>query len=278
MAKPRRSRRILTIVVLVLVSLTIITIDQTGRTHHVTSGLKSVANDVFQPIRSAVDDVLSPIGDFFAGAVHYGSLQQENEQLQATIGRLRQGAEEHSYQAEQLRQISALQNLTYLNALPTVTAQTVSLNPSNFMASIEIDKGRDDGVSLGNPVVGAGGLVGQVVQASHSTALVRLLTDGQSSVGVSFGPANSETGVVDGRGPGDPLSLDFVAPGTPLHRGETVYTNQLQGGEYPASIPVAAITSFHTAAGASQITVAARPLANLSDLAYVDVVEWEPPP
>lgn len=278
MAKPRRSRRILTIVVLVLISLTIITVDETGRSHHITSGLRSVANDIYQPIRTAVDDVISPVGDFFAGAVHYGSLQQENERLQATIGRLQQGSEERPFQAEQLHQVMALQKLPYLGALQTVTAQTEQLDPSDFVASILISKGRNDGVSVGNPVVGAGGLVGQVVQANHSTSVVRLLTDGQSSVGVSFGPGESQTAVVNGHGPGNPLSVDFVAPGTALQRGERVFTNQLQGGEYPAGIPVASITSFHTVTGASQMTVSARPLADLHDLAYVDVVQWEPPP
>ena len=263
---------------LVLVSLTIITIDETGRSHHLTSGLRSVANDVYQPIRSAVDDTLAPVGDFFAGAVHYGSLQQENQRLQATIGRLEEQAEEHPYQAAQLRQVMALQKLPYLGSLQTVTAQTEELDPSNFVASILINKGRDDGVSLGNPVVGAGGLVGQVVQANHSTSVVRLLTDGQSSVGVSFGAGQAQTAVINGHGAGNPLSLDFVAPGTALQRGEQVFTNQLQGGEYPAGIPVASITSFHTVTGASQITVSARPLADLDDLAYVDVVQWEPAP
>ncbi len=84
MAKARRSRRSLTtLVVLVLVSLTIITLDQTSRTHHLTSGIKSVADDVFSPLRDGVNSVLHPVGDFFAGAVHYGSLQTENQKLQA---------------------------------------------------------------------------------------------------------------------------------------------------------------------------------------------------
>ena len=264
--------------VLLLISLTIVTIDETGRSHHITSGLKSAASDVFSPLRTGVNDVFAPIGRLFAGAVHYGSLQQENQKLEATIGRLRQSAAERAFQQQQLRQVMTLQKLPFLGAVPTVTAQTVALNPSNFVASIQINKGRDEGVALGNPVVAAGGLIGQVVQANHNTAVVRLLTDGQSSVGVSFGPANALTAVVNGHGSGDPLSADYINPGTPLHNGERLFTNQLAGGEYPAGIPVAYITSFHTFAGAGQITVSARPLANLDDLAFVDVVQWEPAP
>jgi hypothetical protein len=74
-AKPRRSRRTLTtLVVLVLLSVTIITLDASGKGHSLTSGIKSVATDVFSPFRSGFNDIIDPIGEFFAGAVHYGAL------------------------------------------------------------------------------------------------------------------------------------------------------------------------------------------------------------
>ena len=65
---------------------------------------------------------------------------------------------------------------------------------SNFTATITLDKGRADGVDVGYPVVGAGGLVGQVIQSFHHTSVVRLVTDGQSKVGVTFGnrPAHGD--------------------------------------------------------------------------------------
>ena len=93
MARSRRSRRTLTVVVLVVVSLSLISLDLNGRTHSLTSGIKSVANDVYAPLRQGVVDIISPIGNFFAGAFNYGSLQAQNEQLQRTIGQLRASAE-----------------------------------------------------------------------------------------------------------------------------------------------------------------------------------------
>ena len=47
-------------VVLVLISVTVITLDESGRTHSLTSGIKSVATDVFSPLRSGVNDILRP--------------------------------------------------------------------------------------------------------------------------------------------------------------------------------------------------------------------------
>jgi rod shape-determining protein MreC len=206
-ARSRRSRRTLTVVVLVVLSLSLISLDLNGRTHSVTSGIKSVANNIFSPLRQGVLDIVSPIGGFFAGAFDYHSVQAQNEQLQRTIGQLRAAQSERSFEQAQLRTLMALQNLPFLQSLPTVTAQTTDEYSSNFTATITLDKGRDDGVDVGYPVVASGGLVGQVIQSFHHSCVVQLITDGQSKVGVTFG--NQLTGIVDGQGPGNDLTLDL---------------------------------------------------------------------
>jgi rod shape-determining protein MreC len=168
-----------------------------------------------------------------------------------------------------------LQNLPFLQSLPTVTAETVDENSSNFTATITLDKGRADGVDVGYPVVGAGGLVGQVIQSFHHTSVVRLITDGQSKVGVMFG--NSQyTGIVDGQGPSFSMTADLVAPRTPVRKGDPMYTSSLDAAAFPPGIPVATVRTFSTAPGASQETIHVDPAANLSQLAYVDVVQWVP--
>ncbi len=72
------------------------------------------------------------------------------------------------------------------------------------------------------------------------------------------------------------MTADLVPPHTPLHKGEEMYTSSLDAAAFPPGIPVAQVSSFHTSAGASQVTIAVTPLADLSQLAYVNVVLWEP--
>ncbi len=269
----------MTLAVLVLVSISVITLDERVGTHHLTAGVKSVANDAFAPIRRGVDDVVQPVGNFFAGMIGYGSLQQENARLRATIGRLRADAAEQSYAQKQLAQISALQHLPYLGTIPTVTAAVQSYDVSNFDATIQIDKGRSDGILVGMPVIGNGGLAGQVTEASHHTATVTLLTDGQSKVGVTFGPGNDTFwATVQGQGAGSSLKAAYVQPGTPVQDGEVMYTNEAAGGAYPSGIPVARVTSYKTITGAAQMTVNVAPEADLEHLSYVAVVLWAPAP
>jgi rod shape-determining protein MreC len=276
--RSRRSRRTLTVVVLVVLSLTIITIDLNGRTHSLTSGVKSVANTLFSPLRGVVVDILSPIGNFFAGSLHYGALQSENEKLQATVGKLRAEQTEKGFENAQLRNLTALENLPYLQSLPTVTAQSINQDNSNFTSTITINKGRGDGVDVGMPVVAAGGLAGLVIQSFHNSAVVQLVNDGESKVGVTS-TNGVVTGTVDGQGPDKSMTLDQVLPLTPVHKGQIMFTSGLDASAYPAGIPVARIVAFHTTPGAVQETITVAPEADLSrPLAYVDVVQWEPTP
>ena len=275
MAPPRRSRRPrTTFLILVLAAVTIITLDARGGFHVVTSGVRSVASDAFSPVRSGVNAVVEPIGSFLAGSVHYGAVREQNQKLQAEIDQLKMQNAAGADQAAALKQLTALLHLPYLANLQTVPAEVTNFGTSDFAATIDIDVGRADGVQLDMPVVGNGGLVGQVVEVSHHTATVRLITDGQSSVGVRYGPPPGSLAVLDGAGAGKPLNADLVPSNTPLTVGEVFTTSGLQGALFPPDIPVARVVGSHTGASAAQESVTLQPLADLTHLRYVTVVLW----
>lgn len=269
----------MTLLVLVLLSVTIISLDESGRAGSLTSGLRSVAHDVYSPLQSGVNDITRPIGNFFAGGVNYGSLQQQNQKLEFQLGQLKQQQAQTPAAITAYQQLSALSNLTSVYNINRVFAQTVSVNPSNFASTINIDKGRSQGVQVGDPVVGAGGLVGHVSEASHNAAIVTLITDGTSKVGVTFqGNSIQNAPTVNGQGSGDPLNVALVNPGTSLTMGTHLVTSGLEGATYPSGIPVAYVTAVHTVAGSNQESVLAQPMANLHQLAYVVVLQWTPSP
>ena len=274
---PRRSRRPrTTLLLLVLAAVTIITLDARGGLHVVTSGVRSVASDAFSPVRSGVNAVVEPIGSFLAGSIHYGAVREQNQKLQAEIDQLKMQSAESADQAEALRQLSALLHLGYLNNLQSVPAEVTDFGTSDFAATIDINVGRSDGVQLSMPVVGNGGLVGQVVKVSHHTATVRLITDGQSAVGTRYGPPPGSLAVVDGTGPDKPLSADLVPSNTQLTNGEVFVTSGLQGALFPLGIPVARVVSSHTGDTASQESVSLVPESDLNHLRYVSVILWGP--
>ena len=86
-----------------------------------------------------------------------------------------------------------------------------------------------------------------MVQANHNSSTVRVITDGQSAVGVRYGPADhSALAVLNGQGAGKPLSAAYVPNETALSKGEVFMTSGLQGATYPAGIPVAQVESSST--------------------------------
>jgi rod shape-determining protein MreC len=219
--------------------------------------------------------VTKPIGETIAGAFNYGDVVAQNHALEREVAQLQLAQREASFDRQQLHDVLALARLPFLGSLPVATAQLTTQNLSDFTATISIDKGSASGVLAGMPVVGGGGLVGIVTSTTSGSATVTLLTDASGSVGVSFGGGRYDA-VLHGQGPGNNLAANFVAPGTPVHHGETMFTDGLQGGLFPAGIPVGTVETSTTRRGATQLSVSVTPLANLTHMDYVDVVLWEP--
>ncbi|MGH8980911.1 MAG: rod shape-determining protein MreC [Acidimicrobiales bacterium] len=265
----------MTLLVLVLLSVSIITLDETGRASVLTTGAKSVASDIYSPLRSGVNGVLDPIGRFFVGALHYGSVERENQKLRAQIVALEEShaqteaSARQYHQLEQLLEINKLPSLANLQVVPAeVTAQDIS----DFASTITIDAGRDSGVAVGDAVVGPGGLVGQVIETYHHEAQVRLLTDAKSRIGVSFG--THEVTTLDGTPSSHELAAENISTTTAVSKGQLMVTSSLSGAEFPAGIPVARVTSVHSVVGAADKQVRASPLAPMSGLSYVEVLVW----
>lgn len=270
MASRQDRRRFTVLVVLVLVSILLITTQSS-----IGGAAKSLGSSVFSPFVSVIDAVTRPIGNFFSGALNYSSVTNENAKLRAQVGQLRMSQAEVAYERRQVANVLGLENLPFLNQLPTQTAQTTGISQSDFSATITISKGSSSGVTSGMAVVGSGGFVGQVVAASSRSATVRLVTDGQTRIGVTFGQS-SVMGMLQGNGQGDPLAVAYVPIDSRVHVGETVYTNGLSGSELPPGIPVGHVVIARSVATATEMQIVVAPNANLGNLAYVNVVLWEP--
>jgi len=276
--RPRRPR--LTIGLLVLASITIITLDYRGDAHGAIASLKSAAGDAFSPVQHGVDAVTHPIGNFLAGAFNAGQLEQDNAKLRNEVGQLQRRALAEQATLNALKSLDELNHLPFTAGIPTVAAQVVNLNPSDFAATVELNVGTAEGVDQGMPVVAGAGLVGQVIAASSTTCTVLLITDvGQGSqVGVRYGPSSTELALTQGEGIGKPLAVNDVPPGAAIHKGQILTTSGLQNATYPQLIPVARVTSVSSTPSSLQESVTAVPVADLNHLNYVDVLQWPPAP
>ena len=276
MASSRRntSQR-LTLVILLLASITAITLAYRGEARHVVNSARNGVGDVLSPVQRGIAAVLRPVGNLFAGVANYGGALSDNRRLQLEVGQLRSQLIQAGQAQEQLDQLLSDQHLPFAQGIPKVLAQVISSPASNFDQTIEIDRGTSDGVGTGMPVVSGAGLIGTVISAGRSSAVVQLLTDPRSDVGVRFGAGN--VALAQGQGEGDALQLQYVSETSVTRRGADVVTSGLETAAYPAGIPVGTVSSVRHTGGSLTSQVLVTPLVNLSVLQYVAVLQWLSP-
>jgi rod shape-determining protein MreC len=271
--RPARTR--FTLLLLVLTSITLLTLDYRGAGAGTIDVVKDGVRDAFAPVQQASDKVFAPVGNFVGGILHYGDLEAENERLREEMANLR-GRADRADAVERERQV-LLDNLDLPTEedIPRVDARVVSTNPSNFAFTVEIDKGTSSGIAAGMPVVTGGGLVGRITDASRNRAVVQLVTDKKISVGIVLS-SSGDLGVANGTGSLNRIDLDLIDPQTTLEKGEVVVTSGLQQSQYPPGIPVGKVTSAVLRPNALQQDVTIEPVVDLRRLTFLTVLQWTP--
>ncbi len=241
----------------------------------VVSGLRGTANLVVAPFSWAIDAVAKPIGHMLSGSVNYSDVVAQNQKLRYQLGQAQLRANEGWALARQLQEMTTSLNVPFIGSLPTVSAQVTAISPTNFAATIDISKGRDNGVLVGMPVVANGGLIGAVVATTPHGATVRLITDVNYSIGVTYGTSSTSL-VISGEGVNNGLGATAVPLNTSLNPGTLLFTDGLSGALFPPGIPVATVSRVTLTPGAATFNLSLKPVADLAHVMYLDVVLWEP--
>jgi len=241
----------------------------------VVSGLRSAANLVVAPFSWTINAIARPIGHLFAGAINYSDVVAQNQKLRYELGKAQLRINENWAFDREMQQLTTQLKVPFVGSMPVVTAQVTTISPTNFAATVDISKGRDDGVLVGMPVVANGGLVGMVISTTPRGATVRLITDVNSSIGVTYTGSNNSM-IVSGRGVNNGLGASAVSLTTTLRPGTILSTDSQNGGIFPPGLPVAKVLSVSLTPGASTYDITLQPTADLHHLYYVDVVLWEP--
>lgn len=174
------------------------------------------------------------IQDFLTVPRDVAALRQRNAELEAEVARLQAQVVQLQSQVADTQALAALVNFSRSNPESAYTAATViGRDPSPFLRYIIIDKGSNQGLRRGMPVVTDQGLVGRVDAVISSAARVQLITDPTSAVNVRLERADREA-VLTGTLAGD-LTLDLLPQDVNLELGDVVLTSGL-GGSYPPDL------------------------------------------
>jgi len=271
----RSTRPRFLLLILVLTAITLVTVDTRANGGGLTGSVRGHAHDLFAPVQSATHGLLRPVGDFFTGAVHYGSLKAENAHLRDQLAQARAQALQAADAQRELDLLAAQDHLDFVGNIPRVVAQVVATSSSNFELSVQINRGANNGIAVSMPVVTAGGLVGRVAAVSAKRATVLLLTDPTFSVGVRL-VTNGGVFVADGAGRSNPMNLELVDATTKINPADKLVTSGLQLAQFPKDIPVGTVKTVKADPSQLQQSVTVSPFVDLSRLEYVQVLQWSP--
>lgn len=143
-----------------------------------------------------------------------------------------------------------------------LVAELLSVDLDPFSQQVIINKGLDDNVFNGQPVLDAYGVMGQVTEVSEFSSRVVLLTDPSHGLPVQIN-RNGLRAVATGRGMGEPLQLEHLAHNADVRVGDVVVTSGL-GGRFPVGYPVGTVISIHYPQGKAFAEIAIKPAAQVA--------------
>jgi rod shape-determining protein MreC len=270
----RTSRPRYTLLLLILTSITLVTLDYRSDAGGAITRVKGTARDAFAPLQSAAATVFDPVANVINGVLHYGDLETENAHLREQLAEQRGqvlSAQAEKSEADALRD---LQDIKFLGDIDTISARVVGTSASSLELTAELDKGTSSGVVRGMPVVAGAGLVGRIIDVSKRRSIVVLVTDPNSNVGIRLA-STGDTGVARGNGPKRALIVDLLeqAPAA----GEPVVTSGLQQSRFPPGIPVGLVQGRGYKEGPERKGVTLTPVVDLARLTFVKILVWPGP-
>lgn len=252
-------------IALFISALGIIILGFSGFLNNFISGALSPIID----LQTAVSERYSTIQNYFSTPRDITQLQQKNAELEAEIARLR-GQIIELQQLSEYQVLAALLDFARSNPEYQYTgASVIGRDPSPFLHYIIINRGSDDGIRKGMPVVSQQGLVGRVSHVIPNAARVQLITDAQSKINIKIHPSETE-GILTGSVAGD-LLLDFIPQEATVNTGDLVLTSGL-GGNYPPNILIGQVSGVRKQDFALFQTGSVQPVVDFSRLEIVLVI------
>ncbi len=149
-------------------------------------------------------------------------------------------------------------------------AELIGVSPDPLSHIVIVNKGSADGVYLGQPLLDASGLMGQVVEVSDYASRVLLITDATHALPVQVN-RNGVRAVLEGTGDLYSLKLRHVSNTVDIREGDLLVSSGL-GQRFPVGYPVAEVTSVVHDPGKPFATIVATPRAHLNRSRHVLLV------
>ncbi len=150
-------------------------------------------------------------------------------------------------------------------------AEIINVSPDPYSKRVLINKGARDGLFIGQPLLDANGLMGQIDEVLPYTSWALLITDPHHVTPVEVN-RNGERALARGsRSVSNELELEFVTQTQDMQPQDLLVSSGM-GQVFPKNYPVAEIISVYADPGLDFATVRARPIAQMASTRHVMLV------
>ncbi|MDD5542969.1 MAG: rod shape-determining protein MreC [Acidobacteriia bacterium] len=228
-------------------------------------------NALIVPAEQVTFQIAHGLGNTWHRYVGLRQAAEENRRLTAQVQQLTLDKNRLEGEVESIRGLQGLLNLKEAVPTETVAAQVIGSSPTDAFKTVTINRGSHAGLGNNLPVITPNGVVGRLVRVYSRSAVVQLITDSESGVGVVF--QNSRVhGVAKGTG-GSRLAVDYVVNEEKITPGEEIRTS----GEdrlYPKGLLVGHVVSVGSGRNIFK-AIEAEPAVRFSQLEDVLVMKQQ---
>lgn len=226
---------------IVLLVVNILILSLSSRRPYPAYGPGRIAISFVAPFQKMIVGISRFFKDIWDHYFFLAFVVDENNRLRNELWKAR--AQQHQYREtmltnERLRRLLELQQSMQQ---PLIAAQVIGKDPSPWFRTIMIDKGADDGVLKGRPVINPEGIVGLVVEATAHYAKVMLITDPNSAVDAIVQDIRAR-GIIKG-GTAGTCSFNYVLRKHNVVVGDLVISSGMDG-VFPKGLPVGQVTTI----------------------------------
>ncbi|WP_058462364.1 rod shape-determining protein MreC [Legionella adelaidensis] len=224
--------------------------------------LRSGFSIVVAPLQYAVDYPVRVIGWIRSLVTTKKELINENMQLRYQQTMLEAQLQQLLVIRNENSQLKELLLASSDATTKAMAAQILAVDTTLSRQILVLNKGKRDGVTVGQPVLDAKGVMGQVIDVGSMTSTVLLISDAKSAVPVQ----NTRTGeraILVGTNNLSQLSLINLPKSSSIRKGDLLVTSGL-GRRYPEGYPVGTVEEVKNIPGEEFIKVNVSPIALLN--------------
>ncbi|HCM46289.1 MAG TPA: rod shape-determining protein MreC [Colwellia sp.] len=240
----------------------------------------------FETVRGYLQTMVSPL-QYFANApkqimnwastnvVTRRQLMKENQDFRESELFFQEQAIQLSVVRSENERLRSLLSSPVRNEIKKMFAEILSVDSDPYSHQVVINRGANDGVYEGQPVLDEKGIVGQILHAGSSSSRVILISDISHAIPVRI-QRNGLRLIASGSGQIDRLIHNFVPHSADVKEGDLLVTSGL-GSKYPEGYPVARVVMVRTDESREFATIYSEPVAQIDRLRYLLLLSKEQP-